>query len=420
MVDAYIGLGSNLGDRAEFIRRAVERLSSDTALRVVRVSSLIETDPVGGPPGQCRYLNAAAHVQTDLAARQLLERLLSEERDLGRVRTEPNAPRTIDLDLLLYGDAVLNEPGLVVPHPRMADRLFVLRPLAEIAPDAVHPVAGDTIARLLARAESPLKQGTENVAEELAPLSFDLTNLRGMVTGSTRGIGLAIARALAAAGASVIIHGRESHRAATVASELQRQGLRAESAAADFSRAGAATELVNDAWQRWGPLDFWVHNAGADILTGPELHWDFDRKLRLLWSVDVESAINACRAVGSRMKQRGTGVIVTMGWDGADDGMAGDTPQAFAAAKGAVMAFTRCLALDLAPEVRVNCVAPGWIRTAWGRQASAPWQRRVLAEIPLGRWGTPEDVAAAVRWLVSPTAAFVTGQILRVNGGAVR
>jgi NAD(P)-dependent dehydrogenase (short-subunit alcohol dehydrogenase family) len=100
--------------------------------------------------------------------------------------------------------------------------------------------------------------------------------------------------------------------------------------------------------------------------------------------------------------------------------MEGDSGQLFGATKGAVMAFTKSLALSLAPAVRVNCLAPGWIKTAWGAGASDVWQQRVLRETPVGRWGVPDDVAAAARWLASPAAAFVTGQVIRVNGGAVR
>ena len=120
------------------------------------------------------------------------------------------------------------------------------------------------------------------------------------------------------------------------------------------------------------------------------------------------------------MKAAGGGVILNMGWDQAETGMEGDSGELFAAAKGAVMAFSRSLALSLAPEVRVHCLAPGWIRTAWGEKASAAWQERVLRETPLKRWGRPEDVAAAARWLASPAAEFLTGQVIRVNGGAVR
>src|SRR5262249_13796306 len=126
------------------------------------------------------------------------------------------------------------------------------------------------------------------------------------------------------------------------------------------------------------------------------------------------------REAGRRMKEAGGGVILNMGWDQAETGMEGDSGQLFGAAKATVMAFSKGLALTLAPEVRVNCLAPGWIRTAWGEAASAAWQERVRRETPLRRWGTPADVAAAARWLASPAAAYVTGQVLRVNGGAVR
>ena len=117
------------------------------------------------------------------------------------------------------------------------------------------------------------------------------------------------------------------------------------------------------------------------------------------------------------MKSRGSGAIVNVGWDQAEHGMAGDSGQLFAAAKGAVMALTRSLAHSLAPEVRVNCVAPGWIQTRWGAGASDKWHERAHGEALLARWGQREDVAAAVRFLVSPAAAFITAQTLAVNGG---
>src|SRR5205085_7186459 len=130
--------------------------------------------------------------------------------------------------------------------------------------------------------------------------------------------------------------------------------------------------------------------------------------------------IHLGRDLGRRMKQAGAGVVLNMGWDQAETGMEGDSGELFAAVKGAVMAFSRSLALSLAPEVRVHCLAPGWIRTAWGEKASEAWQERVWRETPLRRWGRAEDVAAAARWLVSPAARYLTGQVVRVNGGAVR
>src|SRR5206468_12553954 len=132
--------------------------------------------------------------------------------------------------------------------------------------------------------------------------------------------------------------------------------------------------LVDEAWDLWGGLDAWLQVAGADTLTGPAAREGFDAKLDRLLAVDVVATLRLCRAVGRRMKERGAGSIVTMGWDQAETGMEGDSGELFAATKGAVLAFTRSLALSLAPEVRVNAVGPGWVKTAWGEPASKPWQ----------------------------------------------
>jgi 2-amino-4-hydroxy-6-hydroxymethyldihydropteridine diphosphokinase len=128
----YIGLGSNLGDRAATIRAALRALEERGDVRVVRCSTLHETDPVGGPRGQPRYLNAVAEVETGLTPRELLAKMQELERKYGRRRDVPNGPRTLDLDLLLYGDRVIDEDDLIVPHPRMWERPFVMRPLEEI------------------------------------------------------------------------------------------------------------------------------------------------------------------------------------------------------------------------------------------------------------------------------------------------
>jgi 2-amino-4-hydroxy-6-hydroxymethyldihydropteridine diphosphokinase len=145
---AYVGLGSNLGDREHTLRRALELVEEEPGIAVVSVSSFRETDPVGyleQPP----FLNAAAEVETELPPRELLDRLLGVERSLGRVREGPRfGPRTIDLDLLLYGDQMLDDPGLTVPHPRLHERRFVLEPLAELDPALVVPGRGPVTALL--------------------------------------------------------------------------------------------------------------------------------------------------------------------------------------------------------------------------------------------------------------------------------
>src|ERR1700732_1366024 len=148
-VSAYIALGSNLGDRRDNLDRALEALGQRADISVEKVSRYYETDPVGGPPGQGPFLNAAALIRTELPPAELLKVLLDIERSLGRVRQRRDGPRTIDLDLLLYEDTVTSDAGLTLPHPRMHERLFVLEPLAEIAPDAWHPIFAKSAAELL-------------------------------------------------------------------------------------------------------------------------------------------------------------------------------------------------------------------------------------------------------------------------------
>jgi 2-amino-4-hydroxy-6-hydroxymethyldihydropteridine diphosphokinase len=151
MTKAFVGIGSNLGDREAYVRRALKLLAAEEGIDVVAVSELRETEPVG-PIEQGRFVNGAALLATELSARELLGRLLAIEQRLGRARGVRFGPRTIDLDLLLYGDTVVNEPGLTVPHPRLHERRFALEPLADLAPDLFVPGKG-TISALLAKLE---------------------------------------------------------------------------------------------------------------------------------------------------------------------------------------------------------------------------------------------------------------------------
>jgi 3-oxoacyl-[acyl-carrier protein] reductase len=242
-----------------------------------------------------------------------------------------------------------------------------------------------------------------------------------VVTGSSSGIGRAIALEFAAAGADVVIHcGRSIQAAEDVAARITQLGRRARVVAADLRQTQSLVQLVEQATGHFGLPHIWVNNAGADLLTGADARRPYSEKLQLLYEVDMRATALLSQDIGARMRDAGRGVILNIGWDQADRGMEGDSGELFALSKNAIMGLTRSLAVSLAPQVRVNCIAPGWIRTAWGERAGPEWQARVLRETPLERWGTPEDIAKLARFLVSEDAAYIAGQVINANGGAVR
>ncbi len=249
----------------------------------------------------------------------------------------------------------------------------------------------------------------------------DLTGLISVVTGASSGIGRAIALEFAQAGADVIVHCATSIALAeSLAEEIRMLGRRSVVLQADFAESEGIEAFVERAWSQWGGFGVWVNNAGVDVLTGPAADWSYEQKLKRLLDVDVLSSLILAKKAGQRMFEQGAGVVLTIGWDQADRGMEGNSGELFATSKNAIMGFSRSLALSLAPRVRVNCIAPGWIKTAWGENASSSWQQRVLRETPLHRWGLPEDIAGCARFLCSNDASFITGQVINVNGGAVR
>lgn len=273
---------------------------------------------------------------------------------------------------------------------------------------------------ILSKAEEAQEHSQETAVSEMKPFG-DLTGKRALVTGSSSGIGRAIALEFARAGADLLIHFAKSKAMAEqVAEEVRKHGQDAVTLRQDFRRTDELAGFVDKAFSIWNGIDIWVGNAGVDLLTGEEASASYEAKLQRLLTVDVQAGALSAKEAGNRMAASTGGSILTIGWDQADRGMEGASGELFAAAKNAIMGFSRSLAVTLAPKVRVNCIAPGWIRTAWGESASQVWQDRVLRETPLLRWGLPEDIARLARFLVSDDAAYLTGQVINCNGGAVR
>jgi 3-oxoacyl-[acyl-carrier protein] reductase len=242
-----------------------------------------------------------------------------------------------------------------------------------------------------------------------------------LVTGASSGIGRAIALAFARAGADVAVTYRANAAGAEdVASAIRALGRRTvvlQLDLADSARIRAVGEAARDAF---GRLDTWVNNAGADILTGAGANLGDVDKLDLLLAVDLRGTVLASWEAASLLgAQPDGGVIINMSWDHVLTGMEGRNPQMYSAVKGGILSFSKSLARTVAPKVRVNILAPGWIETAFGENLDDERHRAVAASTPLGRWGVPDDVAGAAVFLASPAASFMTGQMMMVGGGIV-
>ena len=248
-----------------------------------------------------------------------------------------------------------------------------------------------------------------------------LAGLVVLVTGASSGIGRAIAVGVARAGANVALTYRANiNGAEETAKEIRRLGRQADMHQLDLASEAGLDSIGPAVRDRFGRIDAWINNAGADILTGEAASLSDIEKLDRLLAVDLRGTMLASwRAAEILASQRDGGVIINMSWDHVLTGMPGTNPQLFAAVKGGVLAFSKSLARSVAPRVRVNVLAPGWIETSFATDLDARRRETVAESTPLARWGTPDDVAGAAVFLASPAAAFITGQMLLIGGGVV-
>ena len=252
-----------------------------------------------------------------------------------------------------------------------------------------------------------------------APGAAPLTDHTVLVTGASSGIGRAIALACARAGADVAVTYRVNDAGAReLAGEIGALGRRCAVFQLDLSSEGSIAALGPAVRDALGRVDVWINNAGADILTGDAGKLTPIQKADIVLAVDLRGTMIASwQAVEIMNAQPRGGVIINMSWDHVSTGMAGTNPQIYSAAKGGIMSFSKSLARTVAPHVRVNIIAPGWIETSFGAGADDEWRRSVAESTPLKRWGLPDDVAGAAVFLASPAAAFLTGQAIFVGGG---
>lgn len=246
-----------------------------------------------------------------------------------------------------------------------------------------------------------------------------LAQKTAVITGASSGIGRAIAIAFAREGAHVVVnYNRSSERALSVVSEISDNGGRACAIQANVGQIGDIERLIDSARTELGRIDIWVNNAGADILTGEGSRLTDREKLQFLIDVDLKGTIDCCWCLVPVMQSQGHGVIINMSWDMAIHGFKGHNPQMFATVKAGILGFSRSFASTYGPEIRVNVLAPGWIKTAFADEImQEQYYAARIREIPTGRFGTPEDVAETAIFLASDESSYMSGEMIKINGG---
>jgi len=260
-----------------------------------------------------------------------------------------------------------------------------------------------------------MPSNTSSPPPHVAPLAPRVV----VVTGASSGIGQAIAMEFARQNCQVIVHGHKNLTGLTHTAELCKSPL---AVAADLTKSESIYHLADAAFARFGYVDVWIHAAGADVLTGNAKHLAFETKLQRLLDLDLRAMALLRRTVANRQvqqksPQKSLPSMVHIGWDQADSGFEGDSGLYFCPVKAAVSAFSKSLAKSHAPNLRVNCLLPGWIQTQWGQLTSPDWNHRAQNESLLARWGTPEDIAKVAVAISMGDAEFINAQDIPINGG---
>ncbi|HTK07625.1 MAG TPA: SDR family oxidoreductase [Ktedonobacteraceae bacterium] len=239
-----------------------------------------------------------------------------------------------------------------------------------------------------------------------------------VVTGAGRGIGRALALGFAKQGARVLVHyGHAQSGAEEVVRQIREGGGSAQMIQADLGKTEAVRDLVSQAHAQLGKIDVWINNAGASANSRETVGMSEVEIFERLMQVDVLGTWLCSREVAPYMNDGGC--ILTTGWDAALSGAEGLPSQIYAMSKGAIISLTRCLALEYAPRLRVNCIAPGYVENEWSQSLAEKTRQHLQQANPLQRLGTPEDIVGTALFLASPAAAFITGQVILVNGGEV-
>ncbi len=239
-----------------------------------------------------------------------------------------------------------------------------------------------------------------------------------VITGAGRGIGRTLALGFAEQGATVLVHYAHSQQGAEeVVAEITAYGGKATMLQANLGEPEQVTRFVGAAHSILGGFDIWINNAGVSANTKETQGMSALEQFERMMAVDVRGAWQCSRLAETFMHDNGC--MLMLGWDGALSGGIGLTSQLYAMSKGAILSLTRCLALEFAPRIRVNCIAAGWIENEWSRQLSPATQQKLVRDVPMQRWGTAQDVLNIALFLASPAATYITGQVIPVNGGQV-